>query len=1134
MKRILLNISLIITFVIKSQSFVDITPPSPEASSILKFVDTPVSLYNGTHNTNIPIYEIKVGDVVVPISLNYYSKGVQVAEISSRVGMGWALEHGGMISRQIRGVADDTPGYGYFHNKNSLEDYYIDVQTRLNEFVLEANAVNSHPPFDYYPDKFMINSPFFSGEFYYDKNSQKFITQKFSNIQIEILTNDINLGIISFKVIDERGNEYTFGGNVNGQTINDYEQTLNNYRVFLNTPLEVTSGSTQTQATTWYLNQIKTNTNEIISFKYDTDEVTFYRRTKDGLDISGYDETGLVEIYDLASHFAHIKSYQKVIKEINFDKGKILFNKASNFREDLDSGFALDNIEIFNKYDQIVKTFHFDYENIVSEGGSPNNINYSLSMDTRANNRLFLKALNIKDTLDETIQKYKFEYNSPHLLPNRHSNEVDIFGYYNGSQRGRFLNLYNNGSSNAIVHNSVNHPKVEYGLLNKITYPTGGFSIFEYEPNELKYYNNEGLFIPVVGGSNPVRENITVSFFPIHWNSDQYYFESELKLVSSGIGAHWIPAILSVDLECSSTDTSECNYAVQLVNHTTGEMFSFPHSINMSILLKNNCNYSLRALPKINIDTNNFQNNPFFIAYVSWTQSPHTGEIAGPGNRIKKINNFSSNGNHDYTKFYDYKIGDNHSTGYMLSMSNFRVIDSSVFNGRYFVLSTSSRPSSPFSSFVGDNFGYRLVNEYHLEEQNPSDIHEKSIGKTIHYFSLVKDYGEYWRAPLHPVSSNEWLRGKEMYTEYFKRVNNDYIKVKDVSKEYRLFDEIDLVFPALILLEFESTNPFLPFEYSEIEKACVLENFVGYPYLKTKRKFAYPNSTGMPIPSGMGSPDCTLNGQSIGYRTTFFGGGTFDLKKVIVNDYFDDQILTNTTEYEYDYDSHYNVSSISETTSSGNVIKTKYSYAPDLNNVPMNDKNMVGIPLITETKHNGVVISTQETTFKDWSNDLLAPEFIKSSKGANATEVTAKYNLRDEKGNPLEVQQENGMITCYIWAYNKTLPVAKLENIAYSQIPPTLITAIQTATDDLQQTEAQRLAAINIAINALRSNSDANMKKAMITTYTHKPLVGLTSVTDPKGDTQTYEYDSFNRLEFVKDKDGNILSENQYHYRPQN
>ena len=67
------------------------------------------------------------------------------------------------------------------------------------------------------------------------------------------------------------------------------------------------------------------------------------------------------------------------------------------------------------------------------------------------------------------------------------------------------------------------------------------------------------------------------------------------------------------------------------------------------------------------------------------------------------------------------------------------------------------------------------------------------------------------------------------------------------------------------------------------------------------------------------------------------------------------------------------------------------------------------------------------------------------------------------------------------------------------------------------------------SINNLRSNSA--FKEAMITTFTYKPLVGMTVMTDPRGRTTTYEYDDFGRLEIVKDHEGKLLEEYQYHYK---
>ena len=52
----------------------------------------------------------------------------------------------------------------------------------------------------------------------------------------------------------------------------------------------------------------------------------------------------------------------------------------------------------------------------------------------------------------------------------------------------------------------------------------------------------------------------------------------------------------------------------------------------------------------------------------------------------------------------------------------------------------------------------------------------------------------------------------------------------------------------------------------------------------------------------------------------------------------------------------------------------------------------------------------------------------------------------------------------------------------------------------------------------------------MITTYTYEPLVGVTSITDPRGYTIYYEYDDLHRLKRVKDEAGHVVSENDYHY----
>jgi YD repeat-containing protein len=55
--------------------------------------------------------------------------------------------------------------------------------------------------------------------------------------------------------------------------------------------------------------------------------------------------------------------------------------------------------------------------------------------------------------------------------------------------------------------------------------------------------------------------------------------------------------------------------------------------------------------------------------------------------------------------------------------------------------------------------------------------------------------------------------------------------------------------------------------------------------------------------------------------------------------------------------------------------------------------------------------------------------------------------------------------------------------------------------------------------------------EAQMVTYTHDPLIGPTSISDPNNQPTYYEYDGLQRLQLVKDREGNVLKHLEYHYQ---
>lgn len=197
--------------------------------------------------------------------------------------------------------------------------------------------------------------------------------------------------------------------------------------------------------------------------------------------------------------------------------------------------------------------------------------------------------------------------------------------------------------------------------------------------------------------------------------------------------------------------------------------------------------------------------------------------------------------------------------------------------------------------------------------------------------------------------------------------------------------------------------------------------------------------------------------------------------------------------------------------------------------------NITGIPVITEEKKNGKIISKTVTKYDNLS---LLPTSVYSANIADGSmRATVKMDVYDHRGNPVQISSEAGKPVAFIFGYDKTQVIAKIEGATYNDaINNSLVTAAVNASNFDNVDPAME----NNLINALDNlRKDSSMANYQITTYTYNPLQGLTTMTSANGQREIYEYDDAGRLKTIKkaekDAAGNTvvkkLKEYQYHYK---
>ena len=99
----------------RGQTYLENTlPPSPEPASATKYADIPFSHGLGMAELSIPIYTLQGRELTIPISLDYRSGGIKVDEVAGVAGLGWTLNAGGCISREVMYMPDEYNNWAFY------------------------------------------------------------------------------------------------------------------------------------------------------------------------------------------------------------------------------------------------------------------------------------------------------------------------------------------------------------------------------------------------------------------------------------------------------------------------------------------------------------------------------------------------------------------------------------------------------------------------------------------------------------------------------------------------------------------------------------------------------------------------------------------------------------------------------------------------------------------------------------------------------------------------------------------------------------------------------------------------------------------------------------------------------------
>lgn len=613
-----------------------LSPQSPNVAALGRYGEHPVSMYTGVPNISIPLFDIQAGSIKVPVSLSYHAGGHRVTDQASWVGLGWSLNAGGIITRNVIGRADEA----------GILNTPLDTTINASDASSEAVCANTYFKLEQYNnglwdtgyDIFSFSLPNGkSGKFILRPTSSlgsMVMLMPYERIKIEYTRAAGSGALMQFKIIDEDGIVYTFADR------------------------EVTDTGNNPVVSAWQLTSVQgTRPLDEVRFYYDSTATsstyTDWSETQTVIDQIVENSSGCgvnpgLQLGTTAS--VNTVSTPKLLREIVFPGGKLNFLRDVQPRTDIPAIRALDRVQIWGlnaagtEY-VLIKVVDLQHGYFADPtggyGGRP---------------PLRLEGVVMRSSDGTSVGRYSFGYNDAMPLPGPTSKSRDIWGYYNGKPNttlipAQVVTLEGGDGGTVTVggaDRSCSEAHMQAWILTRITYPTGGYGEFYYEANR---YNDNG--VKLAGGLRVARIETRASVAtPIQVKTYRY------GVNESGVGrlnvviasAFWVSSYNNkISGACVNyrTRVYGSNYNASLVPFdgspvTYSEVAEYQGTVtaNAGKTIQNFSDSRVDAL--VVLGTNTSKN---FVQSFHWERGLNTvqASLAAVGSPVKKTVNVYSN-----------------------------------------------------------------------------------------------------------------------------------------------------------------------------------------------------------------------------------------------------------------------------------------------------------------------------------------------------------------------------------------------------------------------------------------------------------------------------------------------------------